>query len=96
MRFASLPSILLGENIVLIRRFFRHGQRLMDRFDEVLIVGLAETTQDLAGFLWTNAAYCSNCRQRRTLGGSVRMDKGSDVWPRGFNAQLPRARAASE
>jgi len=32
---------------------------LMDRLDEALIVGLAETTQDLAGFPWTNAAYCS-------------------------------------
>jgi hypothetical protein len=40
------------------------GQRLMDGLDDVLVVGLNETIQDLPGFLWTNAGYCFNCRQK--------------------------------
>src|SRR5271169_3678295 len=63
LRFASIISF--KENAVLVilvltRRFFRHGQRLMDRLDDVLIVGLDETTQNLTSLLWTNAGYCFN------------------------------------
>jgi hypothetical protein len=76
MRFASLPFISLEKKavlviLVLVGRRFRHGQRLMDRLDDVLIVGLDETTQDFAGFLWTNAGYCFNRGQKQGLGRSA-------------------------
>ena len=44
------------ENVVLVilaltSRFLCDGQRLLDCLDDVLIVGLDETTEDLTGFL---------------------------------------------
>jgi hypothetical protein len=91
MRFASLPFISLEEKavlviLVLVGQCFRHGQRLMDRLDDVLIVGLDETTQDFAGFLWTNADPGSTLPARTNL----RLQR--DLLRRSF-VSVPRAQS---
>jgi hypothetical protein len=68
-RLASIYFISFEEGVVrvilvLARGSLCHGQRLIDRIDDVLVAGLGETTQDFTGFLWANAGYCFNrCQQ---------------------------------
>jgi hypothetical protein len=81
--------------LVLIGRFFRHGHRLIDRLDDVLVVGLDETTQDLAGFLWTNARTAPIAARSRGLGVLREWIRAAMCGHAASTPQLPAARVAS-
>jgi hypothetical protein len=66
----------------------RHRHGLVDRVDDVFVVGVSEVIEDLARFVRTDTGGLLDRRQEQRLLGCPRRDEGDDVRPGGVHSPI--------